>query len=475
MSRTRRTFPVTYAFPRDGITLRVTAGNEDELRLIRTELELLRQVRRRVRQGGDPAMRPRRVTAEQRVELMRILADAEDPSVEQAIRQIDRDFPGVRGEIVLSIVEDEAARIAQDAASMEPIANTDPDAVTHHDDSDLEAALAEAEAQLEALNRIVGEEEAESADTGDPLDDGLAAVFDDADRILSSRADGAPDGDASDADVGVAALPTVRASAVRSSTDAEEPIDEERIDDDDAVSASTAVDADERIAEDDEPSAELSSCNSVTEAIDEHDTILSGDSSNAAGLNQEFADPAMSPYADAEAVVGDWRPGDVAAFADADDDAYTGEPNAAETDPRTETQAAEEVRAANRESASATAFTSGEEDGESPDAAAARAVEVIESGLRKLGEVLAGEVQSKWRTARASLDEIVALRLEMQQALTASREITDQLGRIKEELEINRDQTYVYRREAALFRDDTLRAKQQAEDLTHGAATATTS
>jgi len=382
VSRARRTFPVTYAFPRDGIALRVTIGNEDELRLVRTELELLRRVRRQVRQiQRRPGSKPsRRVTSEQRRELMRIIADAEDPAVDRALRRIDWDFPAVRHEIVMAAVDDEAARIVQDAVSMEPTDVTDHSQLSPGDESTLEFALADAEAQLDALNRLVTREE-DLPDAGS------------ADEVASGAGGTAGEPNSGAADVGA-------------------------------------------------------SFNGLD------------DGGLEAALNESLGSLQDDAFETSEA--SDER---LAARATRTDDECPRDPISCERVAAATAPSVAEVRQANRDAAGLGGFATSRADrcGDSCDDAAASAVAIIESGLRRLGDVLTGEVRAKRRAAQASLDEIGTLRLQVQQTLEASREIAAQLARIRDELEINRDQTDVYRREAALFRDDALKAKQLAE------------
>lgn len=110
--------PETYFVPRDGTFSRVTAFDPHQLRNIRTELELLRRIRRRLEtyRARPAADLVNRFTQADRDELSRILHDAGHQSVPEMIELFDREFPEIKKDIVMSVVNDESENIVQEAA-----------------------------------------------------------------------------------------------------------------------------------------------------------------------------------------------------------------------------------------------------------------------------------------------------------------------------------------------------------------------
>lgn len=81
----------TYLVPRHGTTVSVRAGDPHALRLARTELELLKRLRRRVVRIGSTynlPIKPRYSQSDRR-ELVEILIDAQNPIVDEAEREAE--------------------------------------------------------------------------------------------------------------------------------------------------------------------------------------------------------------------------------------------------------------------------------------------------------------------------------------------------------------------------------------------------
>ena len=94
---------------------------------------------------------------------------------------------------------------------------------------------------------------------------------------------------------------------------------------------------------------------------------------------------------------------------------------------------------------------------------AERAVGEIEAGIRKLAGVLTNEVNDQWGSAKVVLEEVQSIRSQLGQANEHSRQILDELNRMKEQVGIARAETDIARREARLFREDAKRAKERAD------------
>lgn len=204
----------TYLVPRHGTTVSIRAGDPHVLRLARTELELLKRLRRRVAQIGSTSNRPtkHRYSQSDRRELVEVLIDAQNPIVDEMIAQIDRDYGDLRKEILMTVVNEQAENLAQEAAESGAIeqvkkespagTTVSPDQDQPHDppvieggEADVEAALAAAEAELA---RAVGADsstdasaEAQAPDvlveeTPQPSTDGVPPEDDSADESAGS-------------------------------------------------------------------------------------------------------------------------------------------------------------------------------------------------------------------------------------------------------------------------------------------------
>ena len=128
----KASLPATYLICRGGMPVPVTVNDLEQLRGLRTELELLRRVRRRMSappQVEAPAS-ALRYSAEDRRELIRILRDAGDPIVRQALAEIDRDFPDLRKEVLMSVINEQAENIVQEAVESGAFHQVEADVVT---------------------------------------------------------------------------------------------------------------------------------------------------------------------------------------------------------------------------------------------------------------------------------------------------------------------------------------------------------
>ncbi len=111
-------FAQTYFVPRHGTPVPETVHDRDALRVVRTELELLRRIGRRSATQGPPIDQTlaARYSPQDRGELIEILHDARHPIVDEMIALIDRDFGDLRKDILMSVVNEQAENIVQEAA-----------------------------------------------------------------------------------------------------------------------------------------------------------------------------------------------------------------------------------------------------------------------------------------------------------------------------------------------------------------------
>ncbi len=162
-------FPRTFTIPREGRLVRATADSFEQLREIRTELELLRRIRRRLASSAVRSipLAEAKYSPQQRAELQQIVRDAQQPVVEQMVTIVDREFGDVRNEIVMSVVNEQAENIVQEAVESGAISlasdiTPEPPAET----LSLEDALAAAEAELAKATQLAAS--ATARDNGGP-------------------------------------------------------------------------------------------------------------------------------------------------------------------------------------------------------------------------------------------------------------------------------------------------------------------
>lgn len=180
--------PATFAVPRDGELVRVSVETLDDLRLLRTELELLDRIEARLRLAASRGTRhgPGPCDDESRDELGRILEDARCDEVRLAIARIDRDYEDIRKDIVMTVVNDEADRIVQDALAGEADGDVTPAPLDAALPEGVDAALATAEAELAQLKATEEPKQGarvdpppadpDTAATPDPIEEAVAGI-----------------------------------------------------------------------------------------------------------------------------------------------------------------------------------------------------------------------------------------------------------------------------------------------------------
>ncbi|MCH7873510.1 MAG: hypothetical protein IID33_17570 [Planctomycetes bacterium] len=91
------------------------------------------------------------------------------------------------------------------------------------------------------------------------------------------------------------------------------------------------------------------------------------------------------------------------------------------------------------------------------------AVAVIEQGIRKLAAMLKGELREQWTRARNSLDEVNRGRAKIDAECQATREMLEEIARLRDEARMARDEAELARREAKQEREAARVAKERAE------------
>lgn len=150
--------PQTYFLHRDGALTRVVADNPDELRYLRAELEILKRIGRKSKswQGVVELFASNKYSETDHTEIDRIMLDAGHPLIEEMIALFDQEYGEIKDEILLSIVDEEAANIVQQAAECGVLKMIEKkDGIVHMTNpygvslpSDIEDALAAAENAL---------------------------------------------------------------------------------------------------------------------------------------------------------------------------------------------------------------------------------------------------------------------------------------------------------------------------------------
>ncbi len=423
-------FPRHYSIPRDGQVLSIVVNNPHDLRRLRTELEILRRARRQVVFRCTPfGQAPRGMFSDaDHEELETILHDAEHPLVEEMIDHIDRAFPNTRKEIMMSVVNDEAQNIVQEAVEI--------GAFEDGDRSSTVANVASADAAIVMLA------EAEA-------------------KLSELVEDSSPD---------------VEFAAVLITSDAEASLDEEATVDNlaqDEIAESSV--ADDVQMQDEATTEDAKAFNDMEEAVDAigeppvsapvfespiNDVPQASMQSEVAAHNTQPCNSASASESAMEvqfdtASVDEVIVVEAQDFAAADEFQYTTQTDNLASDVP---QADENFVNAD---ASATP-TSGTVYSNYGPERAHQAVGEIETGIRKLANVLNTQVKDQWSQASEALGDIVEKRSQLEQKLFDATNMLEKLDRSRTEAAISRDAADVARREAELFRDDLRKLRDDA-------------
>ncbi len=471
----------TFFMPRGGRLECVRAASRDDLVVLRTELEILRQVRdlvrrplseaRRTELGAPPDDRRFEPGDSDLGDLNHVLHDARSPLIEPMTHLIDQEHPDISAELPMSVISEEARHIARDArrmtenpnstaasvnmdAAAEAIAATafsaadghastqDPVSTPTHApvatgeasagstalEADLDKALADAESCLQELSSLVDET------VSPPTASAAEAVADVSPTVTQSEivADSTP-----------SAVPSLPAAGDSTSLGSSEvlnsspPAETPTAPQPEAVSPTTAV-------------AETTEMTSVptSQNMDAPTPTI------AASSEPPICEPDLSaanPEIAVQNPAGDQVDDGSAAAVTIGDAATQPAPIAAPAAHPTMNPTPSALPA---------------------DDAALHAVQAIESGLLQLAQSLRGEVSQRWRSAQQAFDEVEQRRAGSERMLRETQMLVEELQRTKERIEIARDDIDICRREAAHFREDARRAKERAEASAEAASIA---
>lgn len=173
--------PWVYFIPRNDVLTRVAPRDEGELRLVRTELELLKRIRihvdrrctgpRRKQIRSAPALQ---FSLDDLTELRRIVQDAERPIVEEMIALFDMEHGDIRKTLDFTSIDREAEKIAQQANKSGVITHLDIDELESSPQDHVPTvaeALAAAEAGLAQALAVASNPKNEPATPDQPNDD----------------------------------------------------------------------------------------------------------------------------------------------------------------------------------------------------------------------------------------------------------------------------------------------------------------
>lgn len=430
--------PQVYLVPRNGTIESVTVTDHDDLRRLRTELEILRRVARNIR---SLRLIPPRENADLHRELFNALQDALHPVVEEAVSLIDSHNPELRKELFMSVVNEEAENIVQEAVdngvAVRGQTNADSLPPPHH----------ETDAPHDVNQRCDSGEQTPQP----PVADALARAQEElADAVQSAVTETAPD--------------PVEKSAARDPCAETEPscTDQEQIADE--PQAETASTESSNAADSPEPPAEESNPNGLPADVEAQlDECISAAAGETGTVDPDMSDDGADTCVDCGSApnVDDVSAGGETIDAQPDDLQSTQQEPACDT--------FENQIEPGRSSPASTDSTEPSPFAEYTADKATAAVEEIERGIRKLADLLSNDVNTQWKQAQDAFVEVLEARNKAgtlhQQATRMAREI----ARLKEEIEIARDDADVVRREARLMREDALHAKQRTEDLASAA------
>ncbi len=97
------------------------------------------------------------------------------------------------------------------------------------------------------------------------------------------------------------------------------------------------------------------------------------------------------------------------------------------------------------------------------------AVAEIEEGIRNLAALLGSQISEQWQRARGAFAHADATRAKAEEACRKAQDMVEEIDRARGEARIARDDADIARREAKMMREDARRAKERAETSANGA------
>ncbi|MHC5110400.1 MAG: hypothetical protein ACYTHJ_11035 [Planctomycetota bacterium] len=444
-------WPVSYLVPRGGEFELIAASDRDELRLVRTELEILKQIRVCLASPERHPGRPEsRVFAEPDLdELAGIYRDACSNAVDEGIAFIDEEFNDAGKDIIMSAVNNEAEKIAEEVLASGVEALTDNGGTDAAPDTGTAATVGEEDAaEVPAVDAVDGEQtedecaDEESTATGPcahaSVKGSAAAGFDENEPVESEDSE-------HDVSFTVLEIEDALDTAESDISDAMDLLQE--------ISADSASgDVEAEVAAEQE-SRRKSQNHGIDVGGGEHD--VTGDRAQMGADHDESATGELAPDTFAPDYL---EPGESMAISQSIGDHECGEQLSPTPRPETITTVVEIPPGA---------CDPVTEAGEL--ATSTSAITQIESGIRTLSESLSREVSNQWREAHGALNEAQRAKQIMERNLSQSREILEDLMRIRQEIEAVRAEADHARQEARMHRQEAERARQRCESSARSA------
>lgn len=412
-----------YLVPRNGTIESVTLIDHDDLRRFRTELEILRRIARNVSSMRLLSPRQNAEDPDLQRELFNALKDATNPVVEEAIALIDTQNPDLRKELFMSVINEEAENIVQEAL-----------------ESGVAAPTGAAKGETAPINAPVetpsNPTDQTQTDSPNPAADTEPPAQDDPPVDATPPADAKPELPVEEA---LAQAQEELAKAVETAN-TEQPANPPTIETTDATNTDPDTDPDLNPTPDQSQTPTIETADAgtgITDATEFQEDQPAPDNS-AAGIEAQL-DACLDTKANDPVT----------------DEGYTHE--------------TEEAPYVPVEESAATTFDDASPFAEYTADKATAAVEEIERGIRKLADVLNNDVSTQWKKAQDAFVEVMEARTKAGTLHQEATQMTSEIARLKEEIEIARDDADIARREAKLMREDALQAKRRAEDFANAA------
>lgn len=477
--------PVDFFLPRSGSLRRVRAMDAGELRLVRTELELLRRIQRRLRRPV-PVVEPDRLGAsalyhstEQRADYAEICRCSAHPLIDEIVRLFDREFPHVREEILMSVVNEEAEAIAQSAiesgvAPSDPPAGAAPAQAVSEEGGPVAKASAVETATQPASSESATEPQASPLPPSEPqqthppreAEQDAATGAEETLADLDELADSLAEAEAALGEV-LDLLPP-------------DPADG-KVEFEDATPERQAEEHADIPSEEPQNSVESPSETACETPDDLHETVdaTPGEASRANSGDDQVTELECAEHASAELSKEQSSSESSSANSDADAqpestvneepcatprDAIATEPTAAEPSPIPPEACATPTDEVPADQEPMDAPSKEQSSGRVYDAEwAAGAVQEIDAGIRKLAELLSGDVRAQWKQASESLAEITRTRAGAEESTSEARSLLVELRTLRDEAKAATAELHAMRAEARAYREAARMAKTRAE------------
>lgn len=94
---------------------------------------------------------------------------------------------------------------------------------------------------------------------------------------------------------------------------------------------------------------------------------------------------------------------------------------------------------------------------------AEQAVTEIEKGIRKISGILSGEIQAQWDRAKQACEDITGTQKSLDEAGRKAEELLEEIAQFKDEMKSARDEMESVMREARQYREETKQAQRRAD------------